>query len=388
MLKRSIIAAAVAVALIGFSVHLVAYVIHSEKWGTSQVPFFVNPVNADISQSAAIAALQSAAANWSTQTTANVKLYYAGTTTGSSLTYNGKNEIFFRNGTSGSTIAAAYYYYDSSYKLLDADMIFYDAAYKFFTGQSGCSGGFYVEDIATHEFGHFIGIYHSADTTATMYPTQSGWCNQSWRFLAQDDINAVVALYPPAAAVAAPSAPSSATARLDATNPYVDVSWIDASTNESGFRVERSTDGVSFTQVGQTGTNVAAFQDRTTTAGKTYWYRVRAYNSGGTSTASNTASINVPVPPPLQAPSAPVLSSPPNGSTTSSSTASWLAAARATSYDVYLGTSSTPGIYKPGVTGTSINVRKLSKGKVYYWRVVAKNASGSASSATWSFTKR
>jgi Matrixin len=385
MLKRSIIAALATVALVGLGARLTAYVISTEKWASSQVPFFVNPVNADISEDAAIAALRSAAANWSTQTTANVTVYYVGRTTGTSLTNNGKNEIFFRNGTSGSTIAAAYYWYDGTNKIVDADMIFYDAAYKFFTGQSGCASGFYVEDIATHEFGHFIGIYHSADATATMYPTQSSWCNQSWRFLAQDDINAVVALYPPATATAPPAAPSSAAARLAVTNPYVDVNWVDASTNESGFRVERSSDGVTFTQVGQTGASVVAFQDRTTTGGKTYWYRVRAYNSGGTSATSNTVSISVPL---LQAPSAPVLSSPANGITTSANTASWLAAARATSYDVYLGTSATPALYKQNVTGTSVTLRKLVKDSVYYWRVVAKNSSGSATSATWSFRKR
>ncbi len=385
MLKRPIIAAVVAVALVGFSAHLVAYVIHTEKWGTNQVPFFVNPVNADITQDAAIAALQSAAANWSTQTTANVKLYYAGRTTGASLTNNGKNEIFFRNGTSGSTIAAAYYWYDGSYRMVDADMIFYDAAYKFFTGQSGCASGFYVEDIATHEFGHFIGIYHSADVSATMYPTQSGWCNQSWRFLAQDDINAVVALYPPSStATAPPAAPSSAAARLNATNPYVDVSWVDASTNESGFKVERSSDGVNFAQVGQTGSNAAAFQDRTTSGGASYWYRIRAFNNGGASAASNTASISVPK---LLAPSAPTLKSPANGATTSSNIVSWMAAAGATAYDVYVGTSSTPTLYKQNVSGTSVSIKKLSRGVTYYWRVVAKNASGSTTSVTWSFKK-
>jgi uncharacterized repeat protein (TIGR01451 family) len=63
---------------------------------------------------------------------------------------------------------------------------------------------------------------------------------------------------------------------------------------------------------------------------------------------------------------------------------SWGASAGATSYDVYIGTSTTP-TFVATVTGTSYSV-SLVGGKTYYWQVVAKNSGGSNPSAIWSFT--
>jgi Matrixin len=397
MVKRIVISAGAAIALTIGAVHLGAYALSGHRWKTSQVPFYVNPANNDVSQDAAITALQAGAANWSAQTTAGVNIYYAGRTNGTSITLNNKNEIFFRNTSSGSTIATTYWWYGSDGKLLDADMMFYDGGFKFFTGQSGCSGGVFVEDIATHEFGHFIGINHSSDSTATMYPTTSGWCNMSWRYLSQDDVNAVQTLYPASTTTTAPVAPTAATAWLDATTPYVDLSWVDGSTNESGFKIERSSDGTTFTVITQTSSNVVTFRDTTTAAGKSYWYRIRSYNSGGSSAASNTATVAVPAPltPAVAKPFLPL-----DGATgvtttlTNGSFVRWYAADRATSYDVYFGTSSTPSkiatvVPPSGVSGaypgTLYQGASLKAGTTYYWKVVSRNAGGSTSSTVWKF---
>ncbi|MGB7947904.1 MAG: fibronectin type III domain-containing protein [Candidatus Binatia bacterium] len=70
--------------------------------------------------------------------------------------------------------------------------------------------------------------------------------------------------------------------------------WKDASSNETGFKVERAlgTTG-SFSQVGTVDANVQSYTDPSVSSGKTYCYRVRAYNSNGSSTASNQACANV-----------------------------------------------------------------------------------------------
>jgi hypothetical protein len=64
-----------------------------------------------------------------------------GRTSATSFANNGKNEIFFRNASAGSMVAETHWWYDSSNRLLDADILFYDGGFKFFTGSSGCSGG-------------------------------------------------------------------------------------------------------------------------------------------------------------------------------------------------------------------------------------------------------
>jgi chitodextrinase len=192
-----------------------AYVLNGPKWTANPVPYYVNPANNDVTEAAAIAAIQTGASAWSMQTNANTSLYYMGLTTGTTLQNNGKNEIFFRNTSNGGVIAETYWWADANNHLIDADIVFYDGGFTFFTGTTGCSGGVYIEDTATHEFGHVLGMAHSTVTTATMYPTM-GWCTTDWRTLDPDDQAGIEALYgtvssntPPTVAITSPSANSS-----------------------------------------------------------------------------------------------------------------------------------------------------------------------------------
>ena len=70
------------------------------------------------------------------------------------------------NDSNGTTIAESYWWWDGSGNLIDADVVFHEAAYHFFT-VSGCANGYYIEDIGAHEFGHAIGnsiaIGHEGD---------------------------------------------------------------------------------------------------------------------------------------------------------------------------------------------------------------------------------
>ncbi|MES2544842.1 MAG: GEVED domain-containing protein [Bacteroidota bacterium] len=65
---------------------------------------------------------------------------------------------------------------------------------------------------------------------------------------------------------------------------------------------------------------------------------------------------------------------------------SWAATAGATSYDVYFGAGALPGTLTANVATNSYTCGTLAANTTYYWTVVAKNACGSASSTTWSFT--
>ncbi|MCU1327969.1 MAG: Peptidase flavivirus helicase, partial [Bryobacterales bacterium] len=83
----------------------------------------------------------------------------------------------------------------------------------------------------------------------------------------------------------------------------------------------------------------------------------------------------------------PTLSSPANGGTSVAVpvTLSWGASAGATSYDVFLGSTSPPA-FVANVAGTSYSTAGVSAATAYSWQVVAKNALGSGASATWTFT--
>ena len=85
--------------------------------------------------------------------------------------------------------------------------------------------------------------------------------------------------------------------------------------------------------------------------------------------------------------SAPTLISPANGAMEVSLAAAlnWNAAAGATSYDVYFGTSSFPP-FVTNTTATTYGPGTLAATTTYYWYIVARNGSGTAPSVTWSFT--
>ena len=180
------------------------YVLNGPRWGVSQIPYYINSVNGDMSEADAIAAIQAGAMNWTAQSNAPISLYYMGRTSGSSLTMNGKNEVFFRSTSAGSTAGEVYWWYDANYKLVEADMVFYDGGFRFFPGASGCASGVYLEDVATHEFGHVLGLGHSSVSSASMAPSIA-WCSTATRSLDSDDLAGVEKLYPPSGANSVPS---------------------------------------------------------------------------------------------------------------------------------------------------------------------------------------
>jgi hypothetical protein len=68
--------------------------------------------------------------------------------------------------------------------------------------------------------------------------------------------------------------------------------------------------------------------------------------------------------------------------------ASWSVDPNADSYDVYLGVSPEPALFKSGVIGSVVKIQGLAPNTTYYWRVVARNAAGETASGTWTFTTR
>jgi len=69
----------------------------------------------------------------------------------------------------------------------------------------------------------------------------------------------------------------------------INLAWKDNSTNETGFLIERSLDGINFTQIASVGANVSTYSATSLTRNTWYYFRVRAFNSAGYSTYSNVA---------------------------------------------------------------------------------------------------
>ncbi len=192
------LAAALAAALTLWSGSPAAYTFSegNARWPQAQTPYVVNATNVDLPPASADAAVRAGAAVWPQQTGA-FSFVYSGSSTLAAVANDQVNLVFFRNAASGSAIATTYWWSSGS-RIINADIVFWDGAFQFFAGTSGCgTSGFYIEDIAAHEFGHALGLGHSASSAATMYPSAS-YCDTDLRILDQDDIAGVRALYPPA----------------------------------------------------------------------------------------------------------------------------------------------------------------------------------------------
>lgn len=170
-----------------------AFSVSGPAWPQPQTPYVVNSANLDLSGSAADAAVRAGAETWLLQAGA-FRFIYAGASSQTTNTNDQVNLVLFRNASNGSAIATTYWWSMGS-QIIDADIVFWDEAFKFFAGTTGCSGGFYIEDIAAHEFGHALGLGHSTVSTATMYPSVSS-CNTGNRTLDADDVSGVRSLYP------------------------------------------------------------------------------------------------------------------------------------------------------------------------------------------------
>ena len=90
---------------------------------------------------------------------------------------------------------------------------------------------------------------------------------------------------PPAQTV--PSAPINLAASIVSASE-IDLAWTNTANNQTGFEIDRSTDGTHFSAAGVVGAGASTFADTGLAAGQTYWYRVLATNSVGNSAPSNT----------------------------------------------------------------------------------------------------
>ena len=87
-----------------------------------------------------------------------------------------------------------------------------------------------------------------------------------------------------------PAAPSGLSATAISSSA-IDLTWTDNSNDETGFNIERSLTGTSFSPLASVGANETSYNDTGLSPNTTYWYRVNAENGEGTSAWSDIASV-------------------------------------------------------------------------------------------------
>ena len=87
--------------------------------------------------------------------------------------------------------------------------------------------------------------------------------------------------------------PPTALTATGTSTQVVDLAWSDNSADETGFVIERGTDGIVFASIGTVAADVETYRDSTVLADTLYYYRVAAFTATSQSAYSNIASVTV-----------------------------------------------------------------------------------------------
>lgn len=170
----------------------------------------------------------------------------------------------------------------------------------------------------------------------------------------------------------------------------ISLEWTDNSNDETGFVVEVSEDGKSYTEAGRTGNDETAFKVDGLDENKLYYFRVYAIGNDGMRSVESPALQTMTSEP--FTPEQSLLVAPMEGSAEKvldvvlkwkNNTKEYFGTL---SYNVYLGTSKDAlEEIATGLTETSLNPGELEANATYYWRVDAVNNTGVTEGNVWSF---
>lgn len=191
---------------------------------------------------------------------------------------------------------------------------------------------------------------------------------------------AVIAGYRSGSALTTPAAPTGLAANSPAFD-RVNLTWADNSNDESGFIVQRATGAAAYADIATLGAGVTSYTNTGLTGSTDYSYRVRAYNSAGSSVFSNVQSVTtLPVPPKPIAPAPASLTS--SGLVV---TVSWTNVADESGYELVRETyNARKNTWAASTTTVAADVSSLSQSLsagTYRYKVRAYNAAGASADA-------
>jgi hypothetical protein len=179
-----------------------------------------------------------------------------------------------------------------------------------------------------------------------------------------------------------PISPSELTVTL-VSNTQATLNWIDKSTNESGFKVERKTGNGTFGVIATTASDITTINDAGLTPNTTYTYRVYSFNSTGKSISyTNEVTITTYTPPTV---TTTAISDTTGVSAVSGGNITSDGGSPITARGIVWGTNPVPTIALAtkttdgsGVGQFASNLAGLTKITKYYVRAYATNAAGTA----------
>ncbi len=171
----------------------VPYSTMSCKWNTNTVGYKINPNTGDLSGEET--PVISGADPWNKASNGNFRFHYLGTTQKSGFARDQENTISWGNTNNSIATTRSWCETNNPNGYIEFDIVFND---NYNWGSDGGSGKMDIQHVATHEFGHGLGLsdlYGNADGAKTMYGhTYEGEIQN--RTLEPDDIAGMRDLYP------------------------------------------------------------------------------------------------------------------------------------------------------------------------------------------------
>ncbi|MFT7516834.1 MAG: hypothetical protein ACI84O_000619 [Myxococcota bacterium] len=165
------------------------------QWASNSISYNIDTAGSDdINDGSHIAAIEHAFQSWTDVAGSDITLNRGADTTsgsGRTITFDETNSSgYFPAGSSIVAITPISYLIADG-RITDADILFNGSQFTFSTDQT--PGTFDVQDVLTHEVGHFIGLDHSPVVSGSMWPyvSTTQWLHRS---LTQDDEAGAVAI--------------------------------------------------------------------------------------------------------------------------------------------------------------------------------------------------
>lgn len=246
-------------------------------WTTANIPWRLNTSGQG---SGKVSAVQAALASWTNVSGANHNLTYAGTTTAAWAT-DGTNTVLWANGNgcTGNCLALTALVLQSGQVIVETDVTF-NSNYTWTTNGTNYD----TQTVATHEFGHALGIHHT-ELTSTPRPTMyASYFGSGGRTLETDDRAALQcsqSKYPVGSSGGgAPATPAWFNVQKEYCLGYVSLSWA-SSSGATYYEVQDSTSfSFAYAWLAYTGSATSKFYSHGV---GTHYFRVRACNSSGCS---------------------------------------------------------------------------------------------------------
>ena len=163
----------------------------------TKVGFTVNlntaQADSDYSAAAFVSAISEAAATWNRTPGADFTLEFAGTTQSTQTGYNHANEIVFMPMGTDNRGALAQVWYNSDFTIVEAD-IWINDSFDWAADGELADNELDLQSALLHEFGHWLILNHTDDSTSVMYPTLAPGATR--RQLAPRDAEGISAIYP------------------------------------------------------------------------------------------------------------------------------------------------------------------------------------------------